>query len=163
MEVPNPLKNLAVLAIAGAASVFLIASRFVAVSPLLYALRNGQRVSLLTAINLSQMSEFSLVIAALGLTLGHIRHETLSVIIFVFVLTSIGSTYMIQYSDLLQKRLAAFLQRLGLKDIGTIATAQDAESERDIVILGFYRVASSLLHELLSREEPSGAIHGGTK
>ena len=119
MGVPNPLQNLPVLAIAAAASVFLIASRFVSVSPLLYALRNGHRVSHLTAINLSQMSEFSLVIAAIGMTLGHIRHETLSIIIFVFVLTSILSTYMIQYSDPLQKRLTAFLQRLGIKDIGT--------------------------------------------
>src|SRR5713101_1390769 len=78
MEVPNPWTNLPVLAIAGAASVFLIASRFCSVYPLLYALQNGNRVSLLTAINLSQMSEFSLVIAAIGMTLGHISHQTLS-------------------------------------------------------------------------------------
>jgi Kef-type K+ transport system membrane component KefB len=163
MVVPNPLKNLPVLAIAGAASIFLIASRFVAVSPLLYALRNGQRVSLLTAINLSQMSEFSLVIAALGLTLGHISHDTLSIIIFVFVLTSIVSTYMIQYSDPLQKWLTTFLQRLGLKDISTVAPAQDRENEQDIVLLGFYRVASSFLYEILARDEPTGAAHGGRK
>ena len=163
MEVPNPLKNLPVLAIAGAAFIFLIASRFVAVSPLLYALRNGQRVSLLTAINLSQMSEFSLVIAALGLTLGHISHDTLSIIIFVFVLTSIVSTYMIQYSDPLQKWLTAFLQRLGLKDIGTVAPAQGHENQQEIVLLGFYRVASSFLYEILDRDEHTGAAHGGRK
>jgi Kef-type K+ transport system membrane component KefB len=160
MGVPNPLQNLPVLAVAAVASVFLIASRFVSVSPLLYALRNGHRVSHLTAINLSQMSEFSLVIASIGMTLGHIRHETLSIIIFVFVLTSILSTYMIQYSDPLQKRLTAFLQRLGIKDIGTVATASEAEVEKDIVILGFYRVASSFLREVLDRDEPTGAIHG---
>ena len=162
MGVPNPLQNLPVLAVAAAASVFLIASRFVSVSPLLYALRNGHRVSHLTAINLSQMSEFSLVIAAIGhgQPLGHIRDETLSIIIFVFVLTSILSTYMIQYSDPLQKRLTAFLQRLGIKDIGTVATASEAEVEKDIVILGFYRVASSFLREILDRDEPAGAIHG---
>jgi len=163
MEVPNPLKNLPVLAIAGATSVFLIASRFVAVSPLLYALRNGHRVSLLTAINLSQMSEFSLVIAALGLTLGHISHDTLSIIIFVFVLTSIVSTYMIQYSDPLQKWLTAFLRRLGIKDIDTVVLAQEPENEKDIVLLGFYRVASSFLHEFLAREELTGVVHGGRR
>ncbi len=160
MGVPNPLNNLSVLAIAGAASVFLIASRFVSVSPLLYAMRNGHRVSLLTAINLSQMSEFSLVIAAIGMTLGHIHPETLSVIIFVFVLTSVLSTYMIQYSDPLQKRLTACLLRLGIKDIGSVATASATEGEKDIVILGFYRVASSFLREILDRDEAADAMHG---
>ncbi len=163
MEVPNPLQNLPVLATAGAASVFLIVSRFVSISPLLYALHNGHRVSLLTAINLSQMSEFSLVIAALGMTLGHISHQTLSSIIFVFVLTSILSTYMIQYSDPLQKRLTACLQRLGIKDIGTVASTQEPVSEHDIAMLGFYRVASSFLHEILDRDDHTGAVHGGRK
>ena len=45
------------LAIAALAAVFLMASRFLAVYPLLYTLRNGHRVSLLTAINLSQAAE----------------------------------------------------------------------------------------------------------
>jgi Kef-type K+ transport system membrane component KefB len=56
MGIPNPLENLPVLAIAVAASAFLIVSRFVVLVPLLYALHNGHRVSLLTAINLSQIS-----------------------------------------------------------------------------------------------------------
>jgi Kef-type K+ transport system membrane component KefB len=163
MGVPNPLSHLPLLAIAGVASVFLIASRFVSISPLLYALRNGHRVSLLTAINLSQMSEFSLVIAAIGLALGHIHHETLSSIIFVFVLTSILSTYMIQYSEPLQKGLTAFLQRLGFKDIDTDATAPTSTSEKDIVLLGFYRVASSFLQEILDRDEHPNTIQDRRK
>ena len=67
MGIPNPLHNLSILAMAVVAALFLIASRFLSVYPLLYALHNGHRVSLLTTINLSQMSEFSLVIAAIGL------------------------------------------------------------------------------------------------
>jgi len=163
MEVPNPWTNLPVLAIAGAASVFLIASRFCSVYPLLYALQNGNRVSLLTAINLSQMSEFSLVIGALGLTLGHIGRETLSIMIFVFVLTSILSTYMIQYSDGLQKTLNSCLQRLGIKDLAVVLEVEEPESEKEIVLLGFYRVASSFLHEVLDRDEHASTLHGGSK
>lgn len=163
MAVPNPLAHLSVLAMAGVIALFLVASRFVSVFPCLYGLRNGHRVSLLTSINLSQMSEFSLVIAAIGLSLGHISHTTLSLMIFVFVLTSIGSTYMIQYSDPLQKALARGLQRLGLRDVGTRATDEATESSRDIVILGFYRVASSFVHELLDREAQTGTGPGGSK
>jgi hypothetical protein len=44
------------------------------------------------------MSEFSLVIAALGLSLGHIDAGTVAVLTFAFALTSVSSTYMIAYN-----------------------------------------------------------------
>ena len=53
MEIPNPLENLGMFLVAGAAALFLIASRFLSVYPILYLLKNGNRVSLLTSINLS--------------------------------------------------------------------------------------------------------------
>ena len=164
MGIPNPLQNLSILAIAAAAAVFLIASRFLSIYPLLYSLRNGHRVSLLTTINLSQMSEFSLVIAAIGVTAGHIDKQILSIMIFVFVITSIVSTYMIQYSDALQKRLSRWLQNIGLRDITTHPddAAGRAALEKHIAILGFFRVASSLLHELHAdeiQEEPIRKIN----
>jgi Kef-type K+ transport system membrane component KefB len=163
MGIPNPLNNLSILALAVLAALFLIASRFLSVYPLLYTLRNGHRVSLLTTINLSQMSEFSLVIAAIGVTAGHIDKQILSIMIFVFVITSIVSTYMIQYSDPLQKMISRFLQRLGLRDIAT--HPDDAmvspTADRHIALLGFFRVASSFIHELQAdenQEEPSSRI-----
>lgn len=162
MGIPNPLENLPVLAIAVAASAFLIVSRFVALFPLLYALHNGHRVSLLTAINLSQISEFSLVIAAIGLQLGHISRDTLSSIVFVFVITSIVSTYMIQYSDALQKMLSRLLQHLGIKDLPGLQEAPAPALGKDVVLLGFFRVASSLLREIQERDAPTALLHHGT-
>ena len=72
MEIPNPLNNLGMFLVAGAAALFLIASRFLSVYPILYFLKNGNRVSLLTSINLSQLSEFALVITTIGLKSQHI-------------------------------------------------------------------------------------------
>ncbi|MBM3224809.1 MAG: hypothetical protein FJZ47_13525 [Candidatus Tectomicrobia bacterium] len=117
-------------------------------------------MSLLTTINLSQMSEFSLVIAAIGVTAGHIDRQILSIMIFVFVITSIVSTYMIQYSDSLQKALSRGLQRIGLKDITTAPddTSLGSEAEKHIALLGFFRVASSLIHELQADESPEEAM-----
>src|SRR5262245_11427710 len=163
MGIPNPLHNLSILALAVVAALFLIASRFLAVYPLLYALHNGHRVSLLTTINLSQMSEFSLVIAAIGVTAGHIDTQVLSLMIFVFVLTSIVSTYMMQYSDPLQKRISRWLQHMGLRDIVTQPDGAMVSpgAERPIALLGFFRVASSFMHELqadASQESPSNRV-----
>lgn len=153
MQIPNPFDNPSILITAAIASAFLISSRFISIFPVLYSLKNGLRVSLLTFINLSQISEFSLVIATIGVAAGHITRDTMSVIIFVFVITSILSTYMIKYNDSIQKGLASLLQKLGLKDIQSAEYEDEIAVGREIALLGFYRTASSLVHELISNEQ----------
>ena len=153
MQIPNPFDNPSILITAAIASAFLISSRFLSIFPVLYSLKNGLRVSLLTFINLSQISEFSLVIATIGVAAGHITRDTMSVIIFVFVITSILSTYMIKYNDSIQKALAFLLQKLGLKDIQSAEHEDEIAVGREIALLGFYRTASSLVHELISNEQ----------
>jgi Kef-type K+ transport system membrane component KefB len=164
MGIPNPLHTLSLLVMAGVAALFLIASRFLTVYPLLYALHNGHRVSLLTTINLAQMSEFSLVIAAIGVTAGHIDTQLLSMMLFVFVVTSIVSTYMMHYGDPLQKRISRGLHHMGLRDIATQPgeALSSPAAARPIVLLGFFRVASSFLHEVQAGEhqaaDPTSSI-----
>ena len=148
MLIPNPLEDLGILAVAGVAALFLIVSRFLVVFPILYFLRSGLRVSLLVPINLAQISEFALVIAAIGINMGHIGPEVLSVVIFVFAVTSITSTYMIAYSHPLQRMMSGALKRVGIKDIPEVAAESLPAAPKDIAILGFYRVASALIAEL---------------
>lgn len=150
MQIPNPMDNVSILTTAGIASLFLVFARFIVIFPVLYTLKNGLRVSLLPPINLSQMSEFSLVIATLGVTAGHISRDTLSVIIFVFVFTSVGSTYMIKFNDFIQRRISRMLKKLGIKDIGAEIVSDEASTGKEIALLGFHRSASSLLHEIIS-------------
>ncbi|MCB9252942.1 MAG: cation:proton antiporter [Flavobacteriales bacterium] len=160
MQIPNPMDNPQVLLMAGIASLFLVVSRFLSIFPILHRLKNGNRVSLITPINLSQISEFSLVIAALGVTAGHISDNTLSIIIFVFVITSISSTYMIKFSDGLQKFLSRYLIRLGIKDKVHVSEQNESIEEKEIALLGFHRTASSLIHEILALEKASDSgIH----
>lgn len=144
-----PVPSVSLLVYAGAASLFLIATRFLSIFPVLYCMKNGLRTSLIPSINLSQMSEFSLVIAALGLGLKHIGADVVGILTFVFAITSVLSTYLIQYNNEIQLRLAPVLKRLGLTDINR-QTSEEEEAERpkEIVFLGFFREASSIFHEL---------------
>lgn len=154
MQVPKP--EPALLAAAVAAAGFLVATRFVTVFPVLYALRSGLRGSLLPAINLSQMSEFSLVIAALGLALGHVDAGTVALLTLVFALTSVSSTYMITWNHPLQAAFGSVLRRLGLRE--GEHHADDGHGEgAGIVFLGFWRDASSILHEF--ETGPAGEAH----
>ena len=148
MEIPNPMDNLGIFLVAGAAALFLIASRFLSVYPILYFLQNGNRVSLLTSINLSQASEFALVISAIGLKSGHIVPDIQAIIIFVFVITSISSTYMIKYNHQLQGFLSKIAERVGFKDIESAPTDELAAPPKDIALLGFFRVASAFIREI---------------
>jgi Kef-type K+ transport system membrane component KefB len=148
MAIPNPLHTPGMLLVAGAAALFLIASRFLAVFPILYFLNNGNRVSLLTSINLSQLSEFALVIAVIGVQHHQIVPDIQNIIIFVFVITSITSTYMIKYNQNLQSLLSRVLERIGVKDLKSAPADEQAATPKDIAFLGFFRVASALVREM---------------
>jgi Kef-type K+ transport system membrane component KefB len=155
MQIPMPSPEIIGLALV--ASLFLVASRFVVVFPILRALRLGHRASLLPAINLAQMSEFSMVIAAIGLASGHIDARIASLLIFVFAFTSGASTYLIGYRHPLQRTLAGWLRRAGVKDLDddeAPAPAAPGVADKDVVLLGFFPEASALVHEYEMGETP---------
>ena len=154
MTIPNPLDNLGMLKLAGVAALFVIATRFFSVFPILYWLKNGNRVSLLTSINLSQISEFALVITALGIKYQHIVPDIQTLIIYIFVMTSISSTYMIKSSHFLQNYLSKVLIRIGIKDIHESQREEVSGPPKDIALLGFFRIASSFLQEI-EEESPN--------
>lgn len=150
MVIPNPLHKPGLFALALLLAGFLMLTRFLTVFPMLYWLGNGNRVSLLTSINLSQLSEFSLVIAVMGAKAdyGHIGSDTLTLIIFIFVVTSIASTYMIKSSHSLQAVLSRVVQRLGFRPLREEQREEPAEEHKDVAVLGFFRVASALVAHL---------------
>ena len=150
MVIPNPLHNPGLLGLALILALFLVASRFLAIFPVLYWLKNGTRVSLLTAINLSQLSEFALVIAVIGRKpeYGHIGPDIMTLIILVFVVTSITSTYMIKYNQSLQKVLSRVAELFGFKPVAGQLPETPDEEPKDIALLGFFRVASAFITEI---------------
>jgi Kef-type K+ transport system membrane component KefB/voltage-gated potassium channel Kch len=153
MKIPQP--SLPILAAALGMSFFVLASRLLAVFPVLYLLGNGLRASLIPSINLSQMSEFSLVIASLGLTLNQISPQLVATLTFVFAITSVLSTYLITYNHEIQSWLTRLLEKIGFATGGDFtAEVTEREEENSIVFLGCFREASSILHELerLSKE-----------
>jgi Kef-type K+ transport system membrane component KefB len=147
-QIPSP--TLTTLAGALMLSGFLVASRFLSVTPILHALGNGNRVSFIPALNLAQISEFSLVICTLGVGYVHITDDVLTVVVFTLVLTSVASTYGILYNYEIFRVVAPALKRLGLRDLDDEA-AKAAHEPIHVVFLGLHREGSSVLHELLVR------------
>ena len=128
---------------------FLVASRFATIFPPLYRMRQGFRVSLLPAINLSQLSELSLVLLALGLKSGDVSTNTVGIAAFSFAFLAVGSTYGILKSEGLLRAVTPWLRKLDLKDLDQDANENSGgEKSKRICLLGFSWTASSLLAEI---------------
>ena len=151
MEIPAPSWYFAGWSLA--IGLFLVISRLTTVFPPLHWMRQGHRVSVGVGLHLSQVSEFSLVIMALGMQAGHVTEKIAGIVSYTFVLTAVVSTYAILRSDLLFRVAVGWLNRIGLPDLGRDKTLP-AESGRapEVFLLGFSWTASSLLEEIRRRD-----------
>jgi len=127
--------------------------RFLSMFPFLYFNGYGHRASLLPPINLSQLSEFSLVICSIGISLNHIDGQVLNVLILTLIITAMISSFVIPESHRIYKKISTVLMWLKIKDEIHLDTEATSLNEGKIIILGFFREASSLLHELLDHED----------
>src|SRR3981189_2229258 len=153
-----PIPNLSVIGLALIIAAFTVVSRVVTTFTPLYFLKQGLRASLLPAINLAQISEFSLVVIQTGITAGHIKNQPASAASFAFVILAVLSTFAIMRSDQITRAAIGPLKRIGLRDLDHVQTAHAGQEEghgeaRRIVILGFFRAASALLSEI-ERQNP---------
>lgn len=145
MQITVPTVQL--LGISVAACAFVIVSRVVVI-PILYALRMGLRTSILPAINLAQVSEFSIVIASLGVIGHQITQDVLTVVIVTFAVTSVVSTYMINGSHVIQSAMTWGLKKVGVRDLDASKLEEKVdEKQHPVVFLGFFRDASSIIYE----------------
>ncbi len=132
----------------------ILVTRIVTVLPATWLLGQGLRTGAAAALNLAQISEFSLVILALGVGFGHVTAELQSAVLPAMLLAAVLSTYLITFNDPLSRLLVGAARRLGARERGGsegVAAAHDAA--RDIVLLGCFREGLALL-ERIEAERP---------
>jgi Kef-type K+ transport system membrane component KefB len=157
LKVPAPSRQL--LALAALAAVFVIASRLVAMVPIGKALRLDTRTAGVVAINLGQISEFSLVIVSLGRVLGHVGPTLVSLVLYTLLITAVVSTYAIRWNHALATALARALEATGVpRWLGRRGAPppgpSTAAEARDIFFLGVSREGLAFLRHL-EREHPA--------
>ena len=152
MTIPIPTGSVIGLAVALAA--FTVVSRVLTTAPPLYLMRQGIRASLLPALNLSQVSEFSLVLMTLGVAANHISPDIKNAVSYAFVILAVLSTFAMSNSDAIVRRVTDWLKGAGLKDLDAGREEESGEGHgARILLLGFFRTASSLVADL-EREDP---------
>jgi voltage-gated potassium channel Kch len=151
LKVPVPTWQLLKISLVVAA--FVLGSRLLSVAPTAYFLRMGLRNGLLTALNLAQMSEFSLVIMALGANYGHVSEGLSSTVLASMLVTSILATYIIKFNDTLTRALMRAVHILNVQERGVREekTRHRESPKRDIVLLGCFRAGMAFLDAVETR------------
>ena len=148
-----PVPNMSVVGLALIIAAFTVVSRVVTTFAPLYQMKQGLRASLLPAINLAQISEFSLVVIQTGVAAGHIGTQTANAVSFAFVILAVLSTFVMMRSDQITRAVIGPLKQAGLRDLdnGHSHDAADGGGHgeaRRIVVLGFFRAASALVSQI---------------
>lgn len=90
-----------------------------------------------TGLTVAQISEFSLIVVALGVSFGHVEREILSLVTIVGIVTIFGSTYLIMNSDKLFALLSPLLRIFERKKVALINL--DHESP-EVMLFGLNRL-----------------------
>lgn len=145
MGIPE-INDANILILAGLLAFFSLLSRQLIFMPLFYFTGGDRRLAQISSVRLAQISEFSLVIAYLGGQLGHISEGFSSAVIIAFVVTALLTPSLFENAYRIYGWFTPIMDKLGFREP---KANEDANAhEADIVLLGFHRVASSLLHEI---------------
>ncbi len=158
LQIPSPTTE--VVTLSGLIILFVLVSRIITVFPILHLLNYGNRASFIPGLNLSQLSEFSLVLAALGVEHGHISKDLMSAFVIAMVTTALLSSLFVPKGHDLAKFFSPILEKLGFKDhVGKGEEKAKDDHAVQVVLLGFHRDASSLLYEMLDRYTDKALKH----
>lgn len=107
-----------------------------------------KKTSFLTSISLAQISEFSLIIVAQGLLLGHISQKVFTLTILLAILTIALTSYLIKFDNAIY---GFFGRRLKMFDM--VKTAEQLHympdsKEYDVILAGYDRIGFSVLKKL---------------
>ncbi|MEJ2267875.1 MAG: cation:proton antiporter [Nanoarchaeota archaeon] len=107
--------------------------------------RYTKRTNFLVGTTLAQISEFSLIILALGVSIGHVPPRILSIITLTGMITITLSTYLIMYSNKIYNKLSNFVSIFERRKINK---EKKIEKEYDAILFGYNRIGFSILKSL---------------
>ena len=134
--------------------IILILSFFVLVgNPIIVMILMGllgytKRNSFLAGLTVAQISEFSLIVVAMGVSVGHVTNEILSLVTAVGLITFAGSSYMILYSNKIYPKLSKYLTIFEKKGKKVDEHKYHKDDDHEIILVGYNRIGFDILESL---------------
>ncbi|QOY94867.1 cation:proton antiporter [Massilia sp. UMI-21] len=138
-------------------SLFVLVGNPLIVLAIMGAMGYRKRTGFLAGLTVAQISEFSLIFMAMGMTLGHVDAEALGLVTLVGLVTIALSVYMITWSHTLYRWLEPFLDPFERSvparepAQGTAAALQASGGQHagyDVILFGIGRYGSAIARRL---------------
>jgi Kef-type K+ transport system membrane component KefB/Trk K+ transport system NAD-binding subunit len=135
-----------------ALSIFVLVGKPIIVYMVMNVLGYRPKTSFMTGLTVAQISEFSLILVALGLSLGHISENVASLVTLAGIITIAGSTYLVLHADSLYEK---FRRPISFLDIRKKPKAEHyAEHQNaEMIIFGYDRVGYNFVESAKSITE----------
>ncbi|MCM8762015.1 MAG: cation:proton antiporter [Candidatus Omnitrophica bacterium] len=126
-------------------SFFILIGNPLIVMVLMGTFRYTKRTGFLAGLTVAQISEFSLILIAMGVKIGHIPPDILSLVTFVGVITIGASTYLILYADRIYPLLSKYLNIFERK---TLIEREVLTKRFGCFLIGYNRTGFDILKSL---------------
>ena len=134
-------------------SAFILIGNPLIVMVLMGLLGYTKRNSFLAGLTVAQISEFSLILIALGVSVGHLTSEILSFVTIIGLITIAGSTYMIIYANKIYPYLSKYLAIFERKGKKVDEHRYHKDEIYDIVLFGYNRIGYSIVKTVQKMEK----------
>ncbi len=124
-----------VLAPALALSLFVLLGNPLIVIILMRRMGYSMRTAFMSGLTVAQISEFSLILIALGMNVGHVDQTLAALITLVGIITITASTYMFRFADTLYAYCGTFLKRV--IPARSVVAREVSRDTYDAVIVGY--------------------------
>ncbi|MCH2037227.1 MAG: cation:proton antiporter [Rickettsiales bacterium] len=136
-------------------SVFVLIGNPLIVMVIMGLMGYRKRTGFLAGLTVAQISEFSLIFMAMGLSLGHVLPESLGLVTLVGLITISLSVYMITYSHSLyiklEPMLSIFERKTPFRE-EKLEQTPDVKGNYDVILFGLGRYGKAIAHYLQKDE-----------
>jgi Kef-type K+ transport system membrane component KefB len=117
------------------------------VTTILSLFRYDVRTAFFVGLTIANVSEFSLLIVAMGLTLGHVDAGIVGMVTLITLITMTISSYMLTYNSGLYRFLKGFLKIFDFKKLKRVSTKEGSMTQH-VILLGCGSMGSQILRQV---------------
>lgn len=106
-----------------------------------------KKTSFFAGLTIAQVSEFSLVLASIGMKLGHLSTQIVALVTGVTIASIAVSTYAFTHAESIYQRLAPFLAVFQRKRLSE-KFSEEEEFAKPVILIGAHRIGQSIAFNL---------------
>lgn len=131
-------------------SLFVLIGNPLIVMVIMGSLGYDKRTSFFTGLSIANISEFSLILVAMGLSLGHLSNDIVSMVTIIGILTMTISSYFMTYNNQIYNKLRGFLKIFEFKHVKTKLSSKKYGMQSHIILLGCGQMGRQILEQIKS-------------